>query len=603
MTARESLILLAQLADEPVKLSEYAPSDAFETTPASNSYSVTADAQIFLIEFAQPALNRVLLILTSIPLDDPEMHSEIWTRAAWRQLNIYWATRRRLIQNARCRIRLSQPQRIGLIQLFIAAIKMRRRLAERIAYEAQQLAPLDINVRDFDYVAEAHNQPFEAIPNTSLRKHSLQNWSTALDLLVRAISVLGDCVPGLVEYWDAIWARFDEIISLVDPDNPLDQDRVALEHDIVAADPVIHPELDAIVSAWLTSLALDAGETDILRQDDDAAHHASPILDAVQHIMPRWDEDGHATRLGIDATPVIHNSARLRLSFCERCECIYYAHSTLIAAAKTYGLASARSFPLSIQTFYKKHFSAEAGSKVWSDFIQSLRRINWDSIDRGFRENIVPRMAGAHLKRGAMELYFLSAIERIRDRGSSNLESVDTNFKASRVLSESDPEESGHVARQWSSNAALFTLVLDRYLNSNKPVGQLRGERMAALVLLVLIEQDMRLRACPNSHLLITGSRRAVFLDELEEESIVPSMPPITPWEMTMRSGRTCCLVSIFRRHYLVLCQSLTSSRIVLELPTLPSALLAWFVFHPSVIDEFIHPLVYARVHEIRSLL
>jgi hypothetical protein len=206
-----------------------------------------------------------------------------------------------------------------------------------------------------------------------------------------------------------------------------------------------------------------------------------------------------------------------------------------------------------------------------------------------------------------MELYLLCAMERARERGSDiDLETVDTHFKASRVLSEMDPEENGHMARQWSSNAALFSMVLEGYLGGaagHSPEKRIRGERLAALALLVLVEQDMRVRACPESLLLLTGRHRAAFIDELEEESIVPSFPPITPWDMTIRSGRTCCLVALMQRYYLVICGDLAAPRVVLELPSLPAALLAWFTFHPSELDAYIHPLVFACIHEIRSRL
>ena len=609
--ARESLLLLAQLADDPIKLTAYLDADVFETIPASHSYSVTADAQIFLREFTHAELTRVLTVLHEIPLDDPEMTSEIWMRAAWRQTSMYWAVRRRLVKDARSRIRLTRPHRVGIIQLFLASVKMRRRVAERLAFEASEIAPIDVHVRDFDYVAEARDQPFEAIPNAPLRSHSLRDWITALDLLVRAMASVGDRPPRLVEYWDAIWAQFDEIMSTVDVRNPADADRAFAEDvpaagsDVAAADTT---ELDVLVSTWMESLVLDAGDLELLQQGDATSAAASPILNAANAIMPRWDEAGESTRFDDDATPVIHHSARLRLSFCERCESIYYAHSLTLAAAKTYNLAAAQSFPPHIRKSYLKHFTADAAADVWSEFVQSLRRATqWDSMDRGFREGMVPKMAGAHLKRGAMEQYLLQSMERARERGSDiDLETVDTHFKASRVLSETDPEENGHMARQWSSNAALFSMLLDGYLGA-PAVGstgkRLRGERLAALTLLVLVEQDMRVRACPEGLLLLTGRNRAAFIDELEEESIVPSFPPITPWDMTIRSGRTCCLVALMQRYYLVRCSDLKGPRIVLELPTLPAALLAWFTFHSSELEPYIHPLVFARINEIQSRL
>ena len=594
--ARESLLWLADLADQPVKLTDYASGDVFETMPASSHYIVTTDAQIFLGEFTHAEVTRVLAIVQHIPLEDEEMTAEVWMRAAWRQTNIYWATRRRIIRDARIRLRLTRPQRIGLMQLFLASLKLRRRMAERMAFEADEIMPLDVNVRDFDYVAEARDMPFEAVPNTSLRNHSLRDWTTALDLLVRAVSAVGDRAPRLVEYWDAIWSRFDEIISLVDEETPNDIDRTATARE-EDADAAINPELDAIVATWMESLGLDSGESTMLQP---AAVQASSILNADPYIMPRWDDAGASTRLGEDATPVVHKSARLRLSFCERCESIYYAHSTLLAAAKTYNLASAQSFTPLARQAYLRHFSVQAGAEVWSDFIKTLRSTDWDSLDRGFREGIVPKMAGAHLRRGAMEQYLLASMERTRARGSDiDLETIDTHFKASRVLSETDPEESGNMSRQWSSNTTLFGSVIGTAAAGRR----LPGSRLAALVLLVLVEQSMRLKACPESLLLITGRHRAAFIDELEEESIIPSFPPITPWEMTIRSGRTCCLVILMQRYYVVLCADLTKPRVVLELPSLPSAVLAWFVFHPSELEPFMHPSVYGRIHEIQTLL
>lgn len=523
-----------------------------------------------------------------------------WMREAQtRALDEYLSVRRRMVPRIGAFTAMAETQQLALLFLFQCALGFRV-LHQRIeaSYEGVTSA-VERPAPDFDYVEYvARHRGGLVLANagdTALEDFDLSQWHTAMNLLLKALHVVGsgnaraangDALPSAVPYWEALWERY--AMFLFDADGPT-------RHPPAVAVPAGGAPIlrTADVRAMLAEMGLADAALAAASADGEGAGLAGREFNLKYATEPVAVQSDVQKRRLTRALPYVRGGRRLCLAYCQRAESIFHTHQQRFAALEAFaeavrGCGAESEHAARMLATRAPHLGEQVAA-----FIDEMAHHANDMVDRYVSEELWATLSNAYLMAGEPEQFVLLALNDASR--ATGVAPVQTTPLASEVISTLRGDEFAAITR-YERLPVLFAKVVEEFLPTvtRPPLVAAPSERAGVMLLTVIMDANMTYAGCPAARLL----SHCAYVDELAhgfrhiaghsakaaqatlEEGLKRQQVPASPRDaLDAFNGATtrCVLVRLMRRNFLVLARpNFVAAPLVVELPSYPLAAVAW---------------------------
>lgn len=524
-----------------------------------------------------------------------------------RMMKEYLQLRHYLIKTMASLVHLTEVQRLGLLFLFQAAIGLNALHYRLVADAENELSACNLGAADFDYVrvfGEKAGFPLNAASSElPLGKYDLNQWNTAMNLLLKALHMAGpgggpNALPSVLPYWRGLWERYAMFLFDSDEEKKAEQTNTHISPDFLR-----RPDVARLMGTlgFQTPVLLSAAKSTV------------PGLFNVQFAT----EDASGESLDVknrrltNPLPYVRGGRRLRLVFVLTCESIFHTHHLRFTALANFEQAvtqGGRRGQAIAARFTQEFLANNAAATAISAFFEHVHHHSNPTLVRYVSEDIYQSTSNAQLMAGEVERFILTAHDLAsKPTGATT---VETKPHADEVISTLRLDDYSAVVR-YANLAYLFERVSEEYmkhaLGEKEMFVAYNSERVGIATLSIMIDAMMALAGTPEHNLfrnntyideLVHGFRHmashsAQLAQKILEAAMKRQALPLTPAAALEALGGAelgCTLVRLMRRTFLVIAKP----SVTIELPTFAIGLVSWLVtarLPPELLPEGLRDL------------
>jgi hypothetical protein len=516
-------------------------------------------------------------------------------------LRVYLRVREELLVRPRAFQTMSQAQRTSLCLVFVTCIRARvqRRRWTRTEFLAEGLRSLNM----FPYAVHLRDTARMVLGENTrvMDQWTLKEWMDISAELVKALERCGAALEGAEEMWEAHWDRFASLLDSADVEHPpllpgASDDEADSSDDDNEARTRLSPQQEA---ALLATGVLHPNATPEQRVEIARTLAHIEEQNAEKAIEGLYNDERYNSRhaegdpLLIHPMPFVYKGRRLNYTFFSTLELRFHAYHARFQTLRAFQQAAVRDRAL--EAALRKPLRDAEPHKRMVAFLEWLNK-HQDTITRHMlREKVGTPMSTAHLQTGEATRAFVRRFERALERGNPR-EVLDEAPSPTEVLAEMRREAHQQVERYLLTSGDHVKRVIEGHLRSEaaaerewKPIPLSHDtERLALLLLPALLDASLSRLKC--KHRFTDCS----WLDALRQKHVCPRPLFATPEEAVARFPEAIAagalVVCILRRYFVVSC--LHDAPVVVEVPTLSSAMLLWLAFACAIEEKQI-PLAF----------